>query len=104
MSCLDFYLHQAGMWQQSTPLLMLEPCQRKPAKSECLEKIQSQNIILKMSRYQMNIIHHTKNQEYLKLNEKRRHTDVNPIMMKMLRYLKRVFSNHHKNISSYIYA
>lgn len=38
MSRLDFYLHQAGMWQQSTPLLMLEQCQRKPAKSECLEK------------------------------------------------------------------
>lgn len=44
-----------------------------------------------MSRYQMNIIHHTKNQEYLKLNEKRRHTDVNPIMTKMLRLSEQDF-------------
>lgn len=30
-----------------------------------------------MSRYQMKITHHTKNQEYLKLNEKRQFTDAN---------------------------
>lgn len=36
---LGFYLQQAVMSQQSTPLLMLEPCQKKPSKPDCLDKI-----------------------------------------------------------------
>lgn len=44
-----------------------------------------------MSRYQMNIIHYAKNQEYLKMSEKRWPTDANTMIREMLRLPEKGF-------------
>lgn len=75
---------------QPLPFLRKQ-CHKKPAKTEGLHKIQSHNMIFKMSKFQLKIIHHTQNQEDLKLNEKRRSTDANPVMIQMLKVSDKAF-------------
>lgn len=68
------------------PLPLPERCQRKPAKTEGLSKIESlRTIIPKRSRFQSRVTLHTKNQESLKLNKKPKQSiDANTKMIEML--------------------
>lgn len=67
MDNLDFYLHLV-VTRGVFPLLLLERSQKKPTKKG-LNKTQNLNIIPRMSRFQLEVTHHIKNQENLNSKE-----------------------------------
>ena len=88
---MDFRPHQAATSQHLPPpsptLIPLHICVREPANKEELSKIQSLNILPKMSKFQLKIILYNKNQKNLNLNEKRQSTDTKTEMTKILKLL-----------------
>lgn len=72
---LDVHFHLGVTGK--TPLHLLVLYQRRPAKIEDLSNIRFPIKILKMSRVQLKLSHHTKNQENLNLDKKRQSTDAN---------------------------
>lgn len=74
----------------SQPLPLLKPCQKKPAKTEGLSKIQ--DLIAKYPKYpgfnKKKITHHTKNLGDIKVKEKRESSEIYAPNNRSTKYMK----------------
>lgn len=81
MTGLNFYPHQVVM--RSCPLSQPEQCQKRSAKTQDLNTIQSL-IIPKMSTFHKKITHYIEKQKNLNISKKTQLTDANSEMMMIL--------------------